>query len=78
MYEPELALFTQDKGLFIIKKIISESKKYLTDEGILLLEIGEDQKDEIIKLGAEYGFDVSVLSDYSGLPRVAICKRLEA
>ena len=78
MYEPDEALFTEDKGLAIIKKIISQSKEYLTDDGILLLEIGEGQKNEVTKLGLENGFDVSVLSDYSGLPRIAICKRLKS
>jgi methylase of polypeptide subunit release factors len=45
---------------------------------VLLLEIGEAQKDKIIELGLEYGLDVSVLSDYSGFPRIATCKRMEA
>ena len=77
MYEPEQALFTEDKGIAIIKKIISESKEYLTNEGILLIEIGEDQKYEVSELGREYGFDVTVLNDYSGVPRIATCKRVE-
>ena len=75
MYEPEQALFAEN-GISVIKKIISASKEYLTNEGKLLIEIGEDQKDEVIQLGLEYGFDVSVLNDYSGLPRIATFKRM--
>ena len=77
MYEPKQALFTEGNGIAIIKKIISESKEYLTNDGILLLEIGEDQKYEVSELGLEYGFDITVLNDYSGLPRVATCKRMK-
>ena len=78
MYEPQQALFVEDRGLAIIKKIISKCKKYLAEDGILLLEIGEDQKDEVIEFGFEHGFDVSVLSDYAGLPRIATCKRIKS
>lgn len=49
MYEPHLALFAQDKGLYFYKKIISESKKYLNDKFLLAFEIGYKQSKDIIE-----------------------------
>ncbi len=70
-FEPEIALYAEDKGQAVIKQIIENSRKYLNKNGILLLEIGSDQRDFTESYGKKKGFDVSILNDYSGLPRVA-------
>lgn len=46
-YEPLLALVAEDSGLEILKKIIFASKDYLTDKGILILEHGYDQGEQV-------------------------------
>jgi len=43
--EPKKALITKDDGLFIIKQLIRESPSYLKSNGMLLLEIGDNQKE---------------------------------
>lgn len=74
-FEPEIALFAPEKGKGIIAKIINEAGDYLNEKGILLLEIGSSQGSFVTKLGEKKGYAVSILNDYSGLPRVATLKK---
>ncbi len=74
-FEPEIALFAPENGRAIIEKIIVESVDYLNEKGTLLLEMGNNQGSFVTKLGEEKGYAVSILNDYSGLPRVATLKK---
>ena len=47
MYEPHLALFAEDSGLYFYKKILSECKKYLNDKFLIAFEIGYQQSKSI-------------------------------
>lgn len=55
-YEPLLALVAEDSGLEILKKIIFASKDYLTDKGILILEHGYDQGEQVRDFLQKAGF----------------------
>lgn len=74
-YEPEIALYSEDRGRGIISEIVARAGSHLTGNGILLLEIGSDMKEYIQETGNKNGFTVSVLNDYSGLSRVAVLKK---
>ena len=48
--EPIIALDGGENGLDFYKKIIKEAFNFLSDNGMIFLEIGYDQKDELIEL----------------------------
>lgn len=73
-YEPESALFAGRGGREVVERVIQKSGRFLSDGGVLIMEIGDDMKDFVKKTGTASGFSVSVLNDYSGLPRVAVMK----
>ncbi len=74
-FEPHDALYADDDGRAVIRKIIDEAPLYLDEKGVLLLEIGSNHRDFIEDAGRKRGFTVSVLNDYAGLPRVATLKK---
>lgn len=70
-YEPWIALDGQEDGLYFYQRIISESKAYLKNKGMLFFEIGHDQGREVQTLMSEQGYtDIVVKRDLSGLDRV--------
>lgn len=74
--EPHLALDGGKSGLDFYIRILNESKKVLKNNGILILEIGYDQLEEIkglIKENNEFKLLESV-KDYGGNDRVVICR----
>jgi release factor glutamine methyltransferase len=69
-FEPLAALNGGEDGLSIIKKIIVESPKFLTENGFLLLEIGFGQADKVRGMfKTKIWRDVDVLSDLQRIPR---------
>ncbi len=75
-YEPITALDGGKTGLDSIKKIIFEAHAFLVQKGILLLEIGHDQKDQIKETIDDCGNYENVFfnKDYSGHYRM-VCMR---
>ena len=46
-HEPEMALFAEQSGLAIAHRILHQAGKYLSNEGILVVEVGESAEDLI-------------------------------
>lgn len=70
-YEPHLALYANDNGLYFYKKIIKNASKYLNDKFIVAFEIGYQQADDIIKIVDNNFTDVKTIieKDLSGKDR---------
>ncbi len=70
--EPALALYAGKKGLDCYQKILSEIDKNMKDKCLIAMEIGYQQKEEIIKLVNQYLKDVQieVKKDLSGKDRM--------
>lgn len=56
--EPDLALFADDNGLSLIKKIIVQAPEILPDAGLLVLELDTRQIPEIISFAAKNDFEI--------------------
>ncbi len=72
-YEPRLALDGGLDGMDIYRRIASEYRNYLFDNGVLMLEIGVNQREQIQELFGEVEF----IKDYNNPPidRVAIIRK---
>ncbi|MBN1498026.1 MAG: peptide chain release factor N(5)-glutamine methyltransferase [Spirochaetes bacterium] len=74
-YEPEEALFSGGGGRDTIERVLKDAPSHLEENGVLIIEIGEEMGDFATRAGKDSGFAVSVLRDYSGLDRIAIMKK---
>ena len=74
-YDPHLALFAEEEGMYFYRKIIEQANNYLNENGVIFFEIGYDQKDKIIKLADMNGFSAEVYRDINGRDRMAFLVR---
>lgn len=73
--EPKLALDGGEDGLKFYRAITENAYKYLNNDGYLCLEIGEDQKEEVMELLKSNNYqDIYCKKDLSGNDRVIIAK----
>mgnify|MGYP001017418166 FL=1 len=74
-YDPHLALFAEEEGMYFYRKIIEQANDYLNENGVIFFEIGYDQKDKIIKLADMNGYSGEVYKDINGRDRMAFLVR---
>jgi release factor glutamine methyltransferase len=75
-YEPHHALFADDDGLGIYRRLMPEALDHIKPNGWLVLEIGYGQKKAIEGLFACSRYEeVHFINDYRGIPRVAAGKK---
>jgi release factor glutamine methyltransferase len=74
LFEPEIAVFAEDHGNEILKRIISGAEKFLNSSGFLIIEIG-GQDNLIRTIGSENNYSVSILKDYANMPRIALLQK---
>lgn len=75
--EPLMALDGGQDGLYFYEKIIKQANSYLNQNSYLCLEIGENQKNEIIKKIQYNGkyTNIQTYKDLGGNDRVITCKK---
>ncbi len=73
-YEPALALFAEDDGLAIYRRLIPQAFAALKPGGLLALEIGYGQSAAIVEMLATWS-SVEVLDDLQQIPRVVLARR---
>lgn len=73
-HDPYIALDGGDMGLKFYNIIHDNLRKHLNDSGMIIMEIGDDQKDLIISLFNDFNL-VESLKDLSGNDRVLIFKK---
>ena len=76
-FEPLVSLNGGLSGSLILKKVIKKSSSLMKVGGKLVLEIGYDQKFEIMKLIRKYGFYLNkVIKDYANNDRCVIATKI--
>ncbi|MGX7068919.1 peptide chain release factor N(5)-glutamine methyltransferase [Gemella bergeri] len=71
-FDPHLALFAEEDGMYFYRKIIEQASQYLTDQGVIFFEIGYNQKDKITHLAKQDNYRIQILKDINGRDRIAI------
>ena len=76
--EPMLALDGGKDGLNFYRIIINDADKHLNSNGYLCLEIGDDQKEEIIQLLKQKKYkEIYSKKDLSGNDRIVVAKNVK-
>lgn len=70
-YDPHLALFAEEDGIYFYRKIIEKAVHYLSKDGVIFFEIGYDQKEKIFELGKNNNFITTVYKDINNRDRIA-------
>lgn len=75
--EPMIALDGGVTGLDFYLKIVDHAYQYLKQDGILALEIGYDQKEEVINMikNSKKYTDIYFKKDLNGNDRIVVCKK---
>ena len=70
-YDPHLALFAEEDGIYFYRNIIENAVHYLSKDGVIFFEIGYDQKEKIFELGKNNNFTTTVYKDINDRDRIA-------
>ena len=69
-HEPEIALFAEENGLQIYRKIVLDAPKFLNPDGWLIFELGIGESESVRAFMNEYFEEVNVIKDLAGIDRV--------
>lgn len=76
-FEPREALDGGADGLIFYRAIAQQSSVLLKENGLLVVEIGEDQGKSATEIFTLAGLkEIQVIKDYSGLDRVVVAKKV--
>ena len=67
-YEPRLALDGGEDGMDFYRRIAEETGKYLTRGGMLIMEVGEGEAQEVVKMFKGHAYAM-VAQDFNGIER---------
>ncbi len=75
-HEPALALFAGHDGLDAIRAILGAARKWVRPGGVVVIEHGATQGDDVVGLATEHGLvDAATEPDLAGRPRMLVARR---
>lgn len=74
-WEPEMALRAGDEGFDDLHVIVREAVHWLTDDGVLVLEMAPGQTADVAELAEQVGFTADIHRDVAGLERAVVARR---
>jgi release factor glutamine methyltransferase len=77
-HEPHRALFADDDGMSVIRRLVEEAVLRLEEDGLLALEIGDDQGERVRALltGSGNWNRIRIERDLAGKDRYALARRV--
>lgn len=69
-HEPDLALFAEEDGLAIYRKIIEKAPQYLKPKGYIMFELGVNESESVAGMLSEHFTDIVIEKDLAGIDRV--------
>ena len=69
-----MALFADENGLQIYRKIIEQAPSYLNPNGYLMFELGIDEADDVKEMMQKSFCDIIIEKDLAGIDRVILGK----
>lgn len=69
-HEPSIALFAEENGLQLYRKIVSEAPNYLKEGGWLIFELGIGEAVKVKSFMDEYFDGVTIEKDLEGIDRI--------
>ena len=74
-HEPRVALFSDEEGLGVARRLLEQAKVLLHPDGHIVLELGYNQAQRVRSLVNEGWIDVEITNDLRGIPRVLAARR---
>lgn len=72
-FEPSMALNGGEDGYDFYRRIANEAPAHLTENGVVLLEVGFDQAETVAQLMQDAGFaSTQIFCDYNDIPRMVV------
>ena len=72
-YEPVSALTDGGDGLSYYRRLLSEGKAYIKENGFIALEIGIYQSEDVKQIAMDNGWkNIKIVKDYAGIDRVVL------
>ena len=68
-FEPRIALDGGEDGLDFYRRLASEVSRYIVKGGMLMLEVGEGQAEDVLKLFEKRDYAM-VVKDFAGVERI--------
>jgi release factor glutamine methyltransferase len=74
-FEPNTSLYSNESGFSDIKRLITDSKRVLVNDGLLILENGFNQSAKVSSLlEKNYYKDIDIILDYNGINRFTLSR----
>ena len=74
-FEPNASLYSNENGFSDIKALITDSKRVLVNDGLLILENGFNQSAKVSNLlNKNYYKDIDIILDYNGVNRFTLSR----
>lgn len=71
-FEPDTAIFTDDDGLYIIKRFLDEFINFVESRFLVIIEIDETHKDKIINYLKNRNLNYKFLKDFQSMNRFLV------